>query len=145
MAENPNKWALTKTVSKQIGTEQGFFDWIREHNPPGSLVTNFIAQEAITAYKVVTANGFQANSLNLLHRGKIIGIAISSVANGFGGTTVAIGEITNPAWVWVIGDIIYLNGTSLSTTPPSTGFIQPIGVVTASNRIDVQLKQSVLL
>jgi hypothetical protein len=32
--ENADKWALDKNTAGQIGTEKGFFDWIREHVIP---------------------------------------------------------------------------------------------------------------
>lgn len=120
----------------------------------GSLLTgivstasaiSYIAQDNITIYAVVTSDGFIANSATTSQRNKIIGIANVATLIGFSGTAVGIGTITNAAWTWVVGDKIYLNGTSLSTTAPITGFIQFIGTATAADTIDVKLGQSILL
>lgn len=147
MAENPNKWALTNVIQKQLKNEQGFFDWIRSHIPsPSSTVrANFTAQENIPIYRVVTSTGFITNSSTLGHRGKVLGISDTETISGFIGTALVVGEITNSGWSWTAGDIVYINGTSLSTTPPTTGFLQRIGVAVASDRIDIQIQQSVLL
>jgi hypothetical protein len=55
------------------------------------------------------------------------------------------GDITNPGWAWTSGDIIFLNGTSLSTVAPSSGFVQRIGIAKTSQTIVVGLGDPVLL
>ena len=72
-------------------------------------------------------------------------IATAPILSGFNGSVVGFGKITNPLWAWTVGDRIFLNGTSLSTTAPSSGFIQIIGVAIASDTIDIKLAQSILL
>lgn len=112
------------------------------------LATSFVeftATEDIAQYDIVTATGKIADSSNLTHRDKVIGISNAAVLNGFVGSVTAYGKITNAGWSWIVGSIIYLNSGSYSTVPPSTGFIQQIGVATASDTIDVDIKPSIRL
>ena len=105
----------------------------------------FIATQNIPAYSPVTSTGQIANSSTTAHRNKVIGIATATVNNGFSGNAKGFGTIINPLWTWTIGDRIFLNGTSLSTIAPLTGFIQIVGTATATDTIDVKLSQSILL
>jgi hypothetical protein len=110
-----------------------------------SETIDFLAAEDIVAYKVVTSTGFIANSSTVAHRGKIIGITTATVLTGFIGTAKGFGTIVNGAWTWTIGDRIFLNANVLSTTPPSSGFIQMIGTATASDTIDIKIGDSILI
>jgi hypothetical protein len=105
----------------------------------GVASISYIATDNIAAYDPVTSNGKLANSNTIAQRGKIIGIANVATLIGFSGTVIGSGTITNPLWSWAIGDIIFLNGTSLSTTPPTTGYLQIIGTATAADTIDIKL------
>lgn len=106
----------------------------------------FVATENIPAFTVVTATGKIADSSNVVqHRGRIIGVCIEAVVSTFSGSAVTVGKITNPLWSWSIGDIIYLNGTSLSIIPTSTGFSQRIGIAIQSDTIDIGLGEPILL
>lgn len=111
----------------------------------GQTKVAFLANESISANIVVTSTGVQANSATIAHRGKIIGISTASVSSGFMGSAKGFGEWVNATWSWTIGDKIYLNGTSLSTTAPSSGFIQFIGTATASDTININLGPAILL
>lgn len=116
--------------------------------PPGTsagVLIDFSATALINAFDPVTSLGTVADSSIVAQRNKVIGLAIATVGSGFVGQAVGFGKITNSLWSWTIGDKIFLNATSLSTTAPSTGFIQIIGTATASNTIDVKLAQSTLL
>jgi len=109
------------------------------------LIKDVVATENITQYKAVTSNGKLADSVNLTHRGKVVGISLQTVLSGISFRVVTEGEIINNTWTWVAGDIIYLNGINLSTIAPSSGFIQKIGKAKNNTTIIVQLGESILL
>jgi hypothetical protein len=111
----------------------------------GSSTIPFLATGTCPEYLPVTSTGVSANSSTIAHRGKVIGINNATVTSGFMGEAVGYGTITNSGWSWTIGDKIFLNGTALSTTAPSSGFIQFIGTAVASDTIDVQLGEPILL
>lgn len=106
----------------------------------------FIAQENIAAYDVVTIDGFKARSANASHRSKVLGISRTAVNTGFTGIAINEGEISNPAWAWTINQNLFLNGVGqLSATPPSSAFSQIIGRATGANSVLVELEESYLL
>jgi len=110
----------------------------------GSIIT-MVANENIPAFLAVTGNGLVANSNIISHRNKIVGLALANINNGFSGLVQTGGSVENNSWTWLPGDKIFLNGTALSTIPPSTGFIVQIGVAPASNAINIEIQPSILL
>lgn len=124
---------------------------IAEHSSGGSsgdgsaLLIYYVAQEDITIGDVVIAGGRVANSSTVGHRNKIIGVAKANVSNGFAGQVVGFGKIQNADWSWVAGDRIYLNGTTLSTISPTTGYLTQIGIATVADTIDINIQPGILL
>jgi len=113
---------------------------------PSKVDTNdIIATVSIPAYSLVTANGQIADSANLAHFGHVVGISTAPVTPGFIDTVVREGEVTNGLWTWTNNDKIFLNGTSLSTTAPTSVFSQFIAVAKNNNTIHVRLQQPILL
>lgn len=108
------------------------------------LSTNIVVSENILIFDVVNGDGSKADSSVIGKRGKVVGIAQQNINLGFAGDIQHIGHITNNLWSFVQGDIIFLNGTILSTIPPTTGFIQKIGVAIAPNTIDINITNAIL-
>lgn len=104
-----------------------------------------VSTEAIAAFAMVTADGKNADSANTLHVGKVVGVALAAVAPATVTNVVVDGDVENPLWAWTDGAPIFLNGTSLSMTPPTTGFLIQVGVAKNATRIIFNLKASVLL
>lgn len=105
----------------------------------------FNATEPIPAFSLATANGEVANSANLSHFNKVIGMVIEDVADGEIGFATVDGEVTNNAWAWSPGSKLFLNGTTISLTAPSTGFSQLVAVARNANIIIMKFNQPVLL
>ena len=103
------------------------------------------ATEDLAAYSVVTSTGKVANSATLGLIGKIVGINPATILNTFSGSVTQVGEVQNLLWAWTAGDRLYLNGISLSTTAPASGFSQFIGTAKNSTTIIVELGDPVLL
>ena len=121
-----------------IIAQQGFVDLERR------VRVSIVAHESINQFSVVTNTGYHADSSNLLHRGRVKGIALTSIANLTSGYVISEGVIDNPAWTWTTGQIIYLNGTSLSITPPTTGFRVIIGEAITATKLYVHISESIL-
>ena len=111
----------------------------------GSVKVIVIATENIAAFKVATIKGKNADSANLLHMGNIAGVMLGAVATGFAGQAVAEGTIKNSAWTWTIGDVLFLNGTALSTVAPVTGFRVVIGYAVTADTIYVDISECIRL
>lgn len=118
--------------------------------PKVEIVSNvsnaeYVATADILAFQLVTVNGEVADSNNLAHRNKVLGMSTTNTLNGFTGNAVTYGEVTNPAWTWNVGDIIFLDGTNLLTNPPNTGWVQEIGKATQPDTILIDLNEGILL
>jgi len=120
-------------------------EWSRFGDVARSTTISVPAVEEITAYTVVTATGVMADSADVTHRNIIAGIASESFIAGISGAVVTSGYIVNTGWSWTKGDVIYLNGTSLSVTPPTTGFRVVIGTALSATELCVKISESILL
>lgn len=99
----------------------------------------------IPAFVAVTITGARADSANLGHFGKVVGVAANDILGGFSGKIELSGFIENPAWTWTPGSEVYLNGTGLSHTAPSTGFVQQIGIAKSATVLFVDIKEPILI
>ena len=114
-------------------------------NPGEILTIQVVASATILKYDFVNADGTKADSAVITKRGWLIGMASANIAIGFSGPLLWAGEVSNPAWTWVVGNILYLNGSSLSTVPPSSGFIQRVAVAKTETIIELDFSVGVLL
>ncbi len=104
------------------------------------------ATENIPEFAPVTSKGKVADSANASQSmGRVIGIAREAIADGFSGVVIESGEVTNPGWAWAIGDLLFLNGTSIANSPPESGFVQFIGSAKSPTTIVVDLGPPTLL
>lgn len=103
------------------------------------------ATENIASLSLVTINGKTADSSNLTHFNRVVGITMDAVLNTFLATVIVEGEVTDLSWSWTAGQKLFLNGTTLSTTPVTTGFSQLIGLTRNSNTIFIRLEVPIKL
>jgi hypothetical protein len=75
----------------------------------------------------------------------MIGMVTEAVANGQIGIAMVDDEVTNLSWAWSPGSKLFLNGTNLSLTAPSTGFSQMVAVARNAQTIIMRISQAVLL
>jgi hypothetical protein len=161
------QWNGNNLIEFDLGSFSGFVNLLTQGNGSGLDASLFLrsdgaggwvldiptaedtadinATENIPAFSLVTANGKIADSSNTTHFNHVVGLSKVAVLNGFVVTVTVEGEVTNPSWSWTNNDKIYLNGTSLSTTAPLTGFNQFIAIARNNNTIYVRLQQPVLL
>ena len=97
----------------------------------------------ISAYQAVNIDGTLTDSSLVNKRDLCLGLATANINSGFSGNVQLIGNITNPAWNWSTNDLIYINGTTLSKTPPSTGFIQIIGKAINATTIEININPTI--
>lgn len=89
--------------------------------PAGTAGNTFsiVAVENITAFAPVTSGGQVADSNNILHYGKYLGLAIAGINSSFSGLIQSFGVLTNSGWSWISGDKIYIVGKILTNVPPT--------------------------
>jgi hypothetical protein len=104
-----------------------------------------VASEDLPALCLVTAGGEIADSNNLFHFNHVLGILMTPVAADNVATIVVEGEVTDLTWSWTANQKLFLNGTSISTVPPSAGFSQLVGITRNSHTIFIRLQVPIKL
>lgn len=110
-----------------------------------NILIKVIARESLQKYVAVNSWGERASNIGVRSYGKVLGITQDTFGIGLEATVVFNGEIINNLWSWAPGSIVFLNGTSLSTTPPLSGFSQKLGIVKNPNTILVELGEPIML
>lgn len=111
----------------------------------GNTFAEIVMNEDIEAFKVVLGNGYKANSNNIGHRNRVVGVTVESINNTFSGNYAYTGTIQNSLWNWIVGEKVFLNGENLSQTAPNTGFVISLGKATKTNEILIEISDSILL
>jgi hypothetical protein len=127
------------TVQVQIAGIQG------PAGQSGPETFEVAATEDIPAFSFVTANGKVADSGNSAHFNRIVGITPVAVSSGFIVTVLGVGEVLNVLWNWTPNAKLFLNGTTLSAVPPTSGFNQLVAVARNDQTIIVRMEVPILL
>lgn len=112
---------------------------------PNQLIANFTAAVALAAYDPVTNSGQLADSTNLAHKGRVIGIVKAATAIGNVGQAVIEGTIIDAGWSLAPNTKLFLNGTTISATAPTTGFSQLLAIARTDMEVLVQPKHAIQL
>lgn len=81
----------------------------------------------IPRWGCLTASGELADSNTPAHEHHIIGLSDGAIVSGEWGDSILTGIAFDNSWTWTPGSMVYLNGTTLSQTPPGVGFVQTVG------------------
>lgn len=113
-------------------------------------IRQYTAGESINAFQVVavtTANTVvTANSNDIAHANKVIGLALETKTSGAAIKIHYFGSVANPAWSLITGKTYFLSGTgSISDVPPTSGFVQKIGVAENPTTLFLQLGEPTIL
>jgi hypothetical protein len=103
-----------------------------------------LAVDDLPKFIIATADGKIANSSDITQMGKVLGIVWVAAHPGFMSRVRILGQIENTAWSWAPGAILYLNGTSISATAPTTGFSVKIGYASAPTKIIIELGEQIM-
>lgn len=131
----------------ELTSEESFLEGVEPMGTSsgGQETIDVVAAEDLPAFVMVTVNGNIADSSNITHYGKVVGMTIASVVAGSIAGLIDDEEVTNLAWSWVAGQKLFLNGTTLSVTSPSSGFCQMVAVARNNNTIIMRIEVPILL
>ena len=117
--------------------------------PPGDGVTfTALADQNIDIHRVVrsTATGCDyADSSDLTHLGKVIGITNATTLQGSLVKIWPAGKITDLSFNFTLGPVYLTTNGFMTQTPPTTGFIQQIGVALSQTTILVQILSPIVV
>ncbi|HKR03457.1 MAG TPA: hypothetical protein VJY62_02395 [Bacteroidia bacterium] len=107
-----------------------------------------VVTENILKCQPVTANGQLADSANLFHKNKVVGLAMADIAISTSGNVQTDGKMQNSSWSWTVGAMVYINGQGiLSQTPPaspSSLWTQVIGIAYKTDTIEIEIADAYL-
>lgn len=104
---------------------------------------DYVAGASISSDSVVTSDGLIADNTNPAHKEKILGIANEARSAAQTGMAQVHGERINNSWAFTPNAPVYLNGTYLSSTKPTTGFVLQIGIALSATKITVRFERPV--
>lgn len=85
-----------------------------------------------------------ANGENATHAGYVVGMALQTALEGAQCKVQTSGEIVNPAWILSPGAIYYVStGGTISLTPPTSGFVQKIGLAKNATTLVISLGEAI--
>lgn len=112
--------------------------------PPGaSIAFEVTTSGVVSAYSCVAMIGGRALTADAsisVHAGRVLGIAGNSAQAGGVVVVQAEGPITNAAWNWSDGPIFLGTSGALTQTPPTSGFLQEMGVSTNPTTVLIRLQ-----
>jgi hypothetical protein len=117
--------------------------------PPGSFAPlRVVAGIDLGGHRgVIMDNGvvIYADSSDLTHAGKLIGITTGSFLAGASGAVVSSGELDGFSGL-IINSKVYLqpNGV-ISSTIPTSGFLQQVGIASSTTKVLINIQPSLAL
>lgn len=118
--------------------------------PVGSSNITAAAGEPLGGHRAVVldADGlaWYADNTDAQHLGRVVGITLSAAVLGADATLQSAGYITEPSWNWTPYQPVYLSANGLLTqTPPTTGFMQVLGVALSATSLFIQLRDPIVI
>jgi hypothetical protein len=117
--------------------------------PAGDGTVKYIAGENLSGHRLVYANNdklYYADSSNLIHANRILGITTGAASINQAATIVTYGELTEPTWNWDIIKPIYAGiSGNLTQTTSSTGFIQIVATAITATKIFINIKPAIII
>lgn len=108
------------------------------------VAVEVIASESISKYQLVTVDGTVADSSNLGDITKIVGVSLEDADSGDTIMVQTFGEIVDNSWSWSSGPL-FLNSTSLSQTPPTSGFLLFVGIAQNTHKVLISIQDAIKL
>jgi len=111
--------------------------------PPGGAGFNIPTNSAIGGNRAIGLSGGYATYAETV---RAIGISSTAVASGVDVTLISAGEMTIPGASFTVDEPVFLaaNGT-LSSTAPSTGLSQILGVANSATSLIINIQQPLFL
>lgn len=140
MAENSKKWNVLTALSTKLGTEKGFFDWIREHIANADNKMYVMAGENINGGNAVIVLGdgkvYKFDITNPLHNNRFAGVADTSTLAGDICNITVTGVYVNIGSGYTPGVTYYVAANSMLTSAaPLLGIICIVGVGVETDKI----------
>jgi hypothetical protein len=125
--------------------------WATESGGGGGETTTFIANEALSALRVVRLVGSTEDQVRYARPPEVeaeapLGITATAAASGEAVTVVRSGSITDASWSWTPGAPVLCgaNGT-LTQTQPALPYIVAVGIASTPTTIQLKISPPIFL
>jgi hypothetical protein len=112
--------------------------------PPTQIVSRFITPVALSGGKAVLADLRYADSTDVSTVGLLLGITQGAAIAGGWVSVVSIGILNGLAGLTPFMPIYLSTVGNITQTPPTTGYIQRLGVAIASDTIYINISPSII-
>jgi len=112
---------------------------------PTGVVATVTLTEPLQQSDPVAVSGSRTNSADMATFGQFLGLAVSGGNAGSKIEVYVTASVSSSRWAWAVGSPIFLNGFGLSESPPTTGYLQQIGVASGPETIQVRSMQPIQL
>lgn len=143
----PTSACFTQVVGQAIFSDTIYIsikdgDFIHENS-----YTLIEAKEDISAYQLVTVDGYVAKSSNELMSDKVLGIAVNSILTGTQGKVLVEGIIDEPTFSFTPGQTLFLglDGFMKETIEAGSMFLCKCGNAISSTKVNFKVEESILL
>lgn len=127
-------------------------EWVNNKVDSIDNVENYIALEDILKFKLVCISDNNtvelADSNNVNHSDKIIGISLEQKLQGEQIAIMLKGELHNNEWSFVnSGQLLFAgqNGDMITNPSNNTGFIQQVGITSNTNSMMIDIEEAIIL
>lgn len=118
-------------------------------NLESQQTVTILASEDLGGHKAITASGYLADVGTIAHAPQIIGISMSAVMNGEPLDVVVYGLVSEPSWSFTPGQPVYVGVsgalTQIAPISPASKYRSLIGIATASDKLLVNVSESIIL
>lgn len=109
-----------------------------------------LASQNLSGHRVVYQDGAATvnyvDNQNLAHSQLVLGITKNAVNSGASVDVQFSGEMTEPSWNWVIGELVFCGANGVLTqTPNTSGFLQRVGIAIAPTVLKVEIEEPIYL
>jgi hypothetical protein len=122
---------------------------IGTQGPPGtSAPITIVAGIDLGGHRGVILNngtGIYADSSDLSHAGKLVGITSGAITSGSSGVIITAGELDGFSGLTPNAKVYLQPNGVISSTFPSSGFVQQVGIAENATKILINIQPSLVL
>lgn len=142
--ETENIFIVNETSSNDVIKQYEVLNLSLTDN--SKIIQQYVAGESINGHRavvVIDSELFHADSTNISHMNKVIGISLNAGSIGDAVTVQIIGDVYQLGWGLIANSYYYYDSIGLLTTAKPNIFIQSIGYAKDSNTMIINKSQSI--
>ncbi len=128
-------------IDELSGSEKSLENYVLTKLATATASIDLLTGESFSSFDIASIDGFKANS----NSKEAVAIATGDYAINTTRKFLTSGVLVNPLWNFSANLPVYLNGNTLSSIPPTTGFVQKVGIAKHSTILYLKIEQPIYL